>query len=216
MQAIICMAGNSTRLNIGDNKAFVLLDNKPIFMHSVNKILNYVDVIYLSVREIDLPRVKPYLNKKIKVVLGGNSRSESVYNAMKLIPKDEKVLIHDAARPFLCEKILKSIVSESPKYDAILPYLPLKYTLYQAEPFTYLNRENYIVAQTPQMVKVNDFIKSYELALKEGFVATDDVSLVLRYNPEIKVLKLLDTDRNFKITTKHDLDIAKSMISESK
>lgn len=212
MQAIICMAGNSTRLNIGDNKAFVLLGNMPMFMHSVNKLLNYVDVIYLSIREVDLPRIEPYLNDKIKFVLGGESRSESVYNAMKLIPLEEKVLIHDAARPFLCEETLKRIVAESPKYDAILPYLPLKYTLYQAEPLTCLNRENYIIAQTPQMVKVGDFIKSYELALKDNFAATDDVSLVLRYNPNIKTLKLLDDDSNFKITTKHDLAIAKSII----
>lgn len=212
MKAIICMAGSGKRLNIGDNKAFLLLNNKYLFLYSLEILLNYVSHIYLVIREEDLPRVKPYLSDKVSYVLGGKEREDSVYNAMVMVDKEDKVLIHDAARPFINKEVLEQIIKYSKDYDLVLPYLPLKYTIYNINPISILNRNDYILAQTPQVVLASDFIWCYQKALKDNFKATDDISLVLKYlNKEVKLIE--DDEKNIKITTNVDLEIAKYYIS---
>ena len=133
------------------------------------------------IREEDLPRVKPYLSDKVSYVLGGKEREDSVYNAMVMVDKEDKVLIHDAARPFINKEVLEQIIKYSKDYDLVLPYLPLKYTIYNVNPISILNRNDYILAQTPQVVLASDFIWCYQKALKDNFKATDDISLVLKY-----------------------------------
>lgn len=213
MDAIICMAGSGTRLNLDYNKAFLKLNEIPLFLYSVITLAKYVDTIYLSVRKEDIDLITPYLNQQIKCVIGGKDREESVYNAMKEIPQDNLVLVHDAARPFLSDRTLRQIVSFSKTYDLVLPYLKAKYTTYQKEPLEVLDRSNLIIAQTPQLVKASDFILSYEKALLDNFKATDDVSLVLKYTQK-PVALVLDEETNIKITTPYDLEIAKLIISK--
>ena len=75
-----------------------------------------------------------------------------------------------------------------------------------------LNRANTISAQTPQLVKKDYFIKSYLEAIKDNFIPTDDISLILKYFPDLKVAKVLDEEMNFKITTQFDLDLARRLI----
>ena len=210
MDAIICMAGSATRLNLGENKVFINLNNMPIFTYSLSILKEFCDNIILSVRPEDVDKVKKYLSENVSIVFGGAERFISVYNAMQKI-RSEKVLIHDGARPFISTETLTKIINESANYDLILPYINIKGTVYQKEPIALLDRTNIIIAQTPQMVTKKHFIYSYNKALEEHFKPTDDVSLILKYNSELKVLKILDDEHNFKITTKYDLEIARKL-----
>ena len=112
MDAIICMAGSASRLNIGLNKVFYELNGQMVFLYSLNILKKYCDNIILTIREEDIDYVKPYLNERINYVIGGSERYHSVYNAMLKV-KSSKVLIHDGARPFISENTIKEIREET-------------------------------------------------------------------------------------------------------
>ena len=211
MDAIICMAGSASRLNIGLNKVFYELNGQMVFLYSLNILKKYCDNIILTIREEDIDYVKPYLNEKINHVIGGSERYHSVYNAMLKV-KSSKVLIHDGARPFISENTIKEILNNSSNYDLILPYIKVKGTIYQNEPWKLLDRNNIIIAQTPQLVEKDYFIKSYNNAIKDGFKPTDDISLILKYFPNLALLKILDSENNIKITTIEDLNLARRLL----
>lgn len=211
MDAIICMAGSASRLNIGLNKVFYELNGQMVFLYSLNILKKYCDNIILTIREEDIDYVKPYLNEKINYVIGGSERYHSVYNAMLKV-KSSKVLIHDGARPFISENTIKEILNNSSNYDLILPYIKVKGTIYQNEPWKLLDRNNIIIAQTPQLVEKDYFIKSYNNAIKDGFKPTDDISLILKYFPNLALLKILDSENNIKITTIEDLNLARRLL----
>ena len=211
MDAIICMAGSARRLNLGQNKVYLKLNDQMIFTYSLNKLAKYCQQIILSIREEDLDLVRPYLNDQVSYVFGGSERYHSVYNAISKCEANT-ILIHDGARPFISDKTIQAIIAASQSADLVLPYLPLKGTIYQNEPLKLLNRANTISAQTPQLVKKDYFIKSYLEAIKDNFIPTDDISLILKYFPDLKVAKVLDEEMNFKITTQFDLDLARRLI----
>ena len=168
MDAIICMAGSARRLNLGQNKVYLKLNDQMIFTYSLNKLAKYCQKIVLSIREEDLDLVRPYLNDQVSYVFGGSERYHSVYNAISKCEANT-ILIHDGARPFISDKTIQAIIAASQSADLVLPYLPLKGTIYQNEPLKLLNRANTISAQTPQLVKKDYFIKSYLEAIKDNF-----------------------------------------------
>ena len=211
MDAIICMAGSASRLNIGLNKVFYELNGQMVFLYSLNILKKYCDNIILTVREEEIDYIKPYLNANISYVIGGSERYHSVYNAMLRV-KSEKVLIHDGARPFISENTIKEILNNSLNYNLILPYIKVKGTIYQNEPLKLLDRNNIIIAQTPQLVEKAYFIKSYNKAIKDSFKPTDDISLILKYFPNLTILKILDSENNIKITTIEDLNLARRLL----
>ncbi len=214
MEAIILMAGNSSRLNSSINKVYLELNNKMVFLYSLEKLLKYVDKVHLVIREQDLDYIKPYLSDKVDYVIGGSHREESVYNAIKNIDKNNKVLIHDGARPLISTKTIENIIKLSQDYDLILPYLNMKYTIYNKNNFNLVNRDDLILAQTPQLVRVDHFIDSYNKAVFDKFIATDDISLILKYYPNSKIYKLLDEETNIKITTKEDINLASYLLEK--
>lgn len=211
MDAIICMAGASRRLGAQENKVYLKLNNKMIFVYSLELLKKYACNIVLSIREEDLVYVKKYLDDRVSYVIGGSERYHSVYKAMLKV-KSEKVLIHDGARPFLSVDTLKEILNAANTYDLILPYQSIKGTIYQNMPFVLLDRSNTIMATTPQLVNKDLFIASYNKAVADNFMPTDDISLILHYYPDLKVKKILDSEKNFKITTPFDLELARRLV----
>ena len=205
---VILLAGQSTRYNKGINKNLDSLDDKLVITHSITKFLNNdsINELVLVVRPEDIDDVlldiktNALKNKPIKIVPGGVTRQESVYNALQIVNTDI-VIIHDGARPLVKDKYIRSCIESMDEYYASTIAVKAKDTIKigneNNEVVETTNRENTWVIQTPQCK--NDFV-------------TDDCSLVEK---EGIVVKLLEGDyTNIKITTKDDMEIAKKLIKK--
>jgi 2-C-methyl-D-erythritol 4-phosphate cytidylyltransferase len=212
---IILAAGKGTRLNLGYNKVFYEIHQKSILEYSVEYFLkdsSFSEIIIVTT-EKDQSHVKELLKgKDIKITLGGITRQESVYNGLKKV-NNKFVLIHDGARPFIdkfdIEK-LKITVKENPCVlakkvkDSIakVSFGKLK---------SYVNRDNYMLLQTPQAFTTDKIIKAYELAMVNENSYSDDASLYMQELQE-DVIILEGNENNIKLTTELDIKILEALL----
>ena len=216
--AIILAGGKGTRMNLDTPKQYVLINNKPLIVHTIEAFnsVNEIDAIYLTclkeTKEYMLRLVNEYnLNKVKRIVDGGNTRQESVFNALKAI-KDDKVdensvvLIHDGARLNVSQRIILDNIKAASEFDACVTAVKATDSLFICNPnfgkLEYLNRDEVYQAQTPQSFKFSLIYNAHLDAFNSGITsATDDACLVK--NKAIKVV--LGDDKNIKVTTKSDL-----------
>lgn len=211
--AIILSAGNSTRFGGTTKKQFYLLNGKPVLYYSLYAFNNSkaIDEIVLVTSKDDLANVKQFVldhkfNKVRNVVIGGDTRQQSVKNGLDVIKELEgNVLIHDAARPLVDEDIINRLIEGLKDADGVTPALKVFDTIVKAknnELVSYENRDELYRIQTPQAFKL-DVIKLAHESFK-GINATDDSQLVKQLNKKVviidgneklrKITKLEDTD----------------------
>ncbi len=155
------------------------------------------------------------LQKTVQLVEGGEHRQQSVANAMAAVSAapDDIVLIHDAVRPFVTEEIIQNVILEAQKYGAAIAGLPAVDTVKQVERTAEgavitatVPRERVVLAQTPQGFRYSVLRKAFDEATADGFLGTDEASLVERSGHEVAVV--MGSPRNIKITTPGDLELA--------
>lgn len=200
---IIPMAGCGSRSGLKENKALWLLNGKPLFMHSVDMFKKYDCEIILVCSSSDIEEVKKHTD--LKVVLGGASRAESVYNGIKNA-KNSLCLIHDAARPFITDSMIINTLDVMK--EARCAYVGIKAvdTIRNTNGGV-IDRTNLCIVQTPQALFKDDYIKAYKMALDNKDILTDDISYLekyLGYKPEV----VLGSRLNFKLTTPEDFKLA--------
>ena len=209
VSVILMMAGSSSRMNSNENKLFLELGNKKVFQHSLDKFLEFGLEVICVIKEENIKYLVDYLDK-VKVVIGGNTRQESVYNGLCACNNDY-VLIHDAARPFISKNIIEDCLNAINQDKNFLVAAPSKDSIYLKTPLQTLNRDNICLAQTPQGGIKTDFLTAHLKAVEEGISATDDISLVLKYIDK-EVMLITGEDINFKLTTSLDYILAKELI----
>lgn len=221
-RAIILAAGIGKRFGSKD-KVFIEVEQKPLIIWAIEpfeetkEIDGYLVVTREESFEFVLHLVKKYGLKKFEgVVGGGKERQDSVYNALKALPKDtETVLIHDAARPLVDRALIKRVLNGlSSKVDGVIPAIGLtdtiKWLSRGRKVGGTLNRDALIAVQTPQAFRFHLLLQAYERAYKDGFYGTDDASLVERIGGT--VLAVEGSQRNIKVTTKTDLERVLSIL----
>ena len=218
--AIVLAGGKGVRLGADRPKQFVIIKDEPMIVKTI-KAFNSVDEIdeiivvcleeYISyLNEL----VEEYsLNKVKKVVAGGNSRQLSVYAGLEAlekanISKDDIVLIHDGARPFVSKEIILNNIKAAKENDAAITVIKSTDSVLlskQGEVVDfYLNRDEVYNCQTPQTFKFGLILKAHKKAKEDGVVhASDDASLVIRMNQKVSIV--LGDINNKKITYKEDL-----------
>ncbi len=209
ISVILMMAGSSSRMNSNENKLFLELGDKKVFQHSLDKFLEFGLEVICVIKEENIKYLGDYLDK-VKVVIGGNTRQESVYNGLCACNNDY-VLIHDAARPFISKNIIEDCLNAINQDKNFLVAAPSKDSIYLKTPLQTLNRDNVCLAQTPQGGLKTDFLTAHLKAVEEGISATDDISLVLKYIDK-EVMLITGEDINFKLTTSLDYILAKELI----
>jgi 2-C-methyl-D-erythritol 4-phosphate cytidylyltransferase len=206
-------------------KQFTELGGTPILIHTLRKFVASPEVseIYIALRanEIDGFRArlekeaKDILKKKIHLVEGGEHRQDSVANALNSVPgnDDDVVLVHDAVRPFVTEEIIHDVIRAAEKYGAAIAGLPAVDTVKQVERTSdgalitaTLPRERVVMAQTPQGFRYDVLKKAFDEAAADGFVGTDEASLVERSGHAVAVV--MGSPRNIKITAPADMELA--------
>lgn len=225
--AIILAGGAGKRMGTSTNKQFLLLDNKPIIVHTLQTFeeCRAVDVIYLVVNQKDLPIIQEEIletyrfTKVTKLVMGGRLRQDSVRNGLEAIDDPcDVVIIHDGARPFVTPSFIEKGIYLMEMFDAIIPALPVKDTVkvISKEGFVVktLERDLLWYVQTPQTFKYEIVLKAYRDGMAKKLCGYDDATFLEFLGKKVKVIE--GSPYNIKITTPEDLVIARGVLSELK
>ena len=204
-------------------KQFMLLDGLPILVHTVRKFVATpaVSEIVIALRRDDLEWVEDLLRsesqiKPIRLVEGGESRQQSVENALAVIAPDTSlVAVHDAVRPFVDVAIIERVIAEAKETGAaivgIVPVDTVKLAHLNKIRQT-LTRERLVMTQTPQVFRYDLLKQAFDQARNDGFIGTDESSLVERLE-QVDVSVVAGSDRNIKITRPNDMDLARLFLS---
>lgn len=225
--AIILAGGAGKRMGTATNKQFLLIENKPIIVHTLQifEDCRAVDGIYLVVNQKDLPLIQEEIletykfNKIMKLVIGGKLRQDSVRNGLEAIEHPcDVVVIHDGARPFVSPAFIEKGIFLMEMYDAVIPALPMKDTVkvISKEGFVVktLERDSLWHVQTPQTFKYQLIVKAYREGMAKKHYGYDDATFIEHMGKKVKVIE--GSPYNMKITTPEDLTIARGLLSELK
>lgn len=225
--AIVLAGGAGKRMGAPTSKQFILLDNRPILVHTLQVFeeCRPVDGIYLVVNHKDLPLIQEEVleqyrfNKVMKLVIGGRLRQDSVRNGIEAIDEPcDIVIIHDAARPFVSPSFVEKSIFLMEMYDAIIPALPVKDTIkvVSKEGFVVktLERDALWNIQTPQTFKYDLISKAYREGMAKKLFGYDDSTFLEYMGKKVKVIE--GSPYNIKITTPEDLVIARGILSQIK
>ena len=208
------------------SKQFLELDGIPVLVHTLRRFAQspQINEIFVALRKSEiepfrarLERESPDILKKNTVLLeGGDNRQQSVANALSAVSaaEDDLVLVHDAVRPFVNDEIIGNVIATAAKYGAAITGVPAVDTVKQVERTaegalikTTIPREKVVMAQTPQGFLYDVIKKAFDEATADGFIGTDEASLVERSGHQVAVV--MGSPRNIKITTPADLELAK-------
>jgi len=157
------------------------------------------------------------LSKPVRLVEGGDSRQQSVENALATLDADTDIVaVHDAVRPFIDQELISKVIEEAIREGAaivgIVPVDTVKQVHLHKIRSTIV-RERLVLAQTPQVFRFDLLKRAYEKARQDSFIGTDESSLVERLE-EVEVSVVAGSDRNIKITRPTDLDLARLFLSK--
>ncbi len=207
---IIVAAGSGTRMKLGYNKVYARLqDGRTLLEHTMDVFMQDEDCTELVIATDGteyLHEITWRMPGRIVLVQGGSTRQGSVYNAL-LAVKEDTVFVHDGARPYLRSDELNLLKETMETEDAALLCVPCKDTVKRIEngyiKETYV-RDTLRCAQTPQAFRTALLTECIEKAMAEGFIGTDDCSLVERFS-DVPVRAVEGSYTNIKITTPEDL-----------
>lgn len=201
--ALIVAAGAGSRAQLNQSKVLYLINNKPLFMYSVETFLDLGFEIVLVVAKNDINDIQKYVqNDKIKITLGGKTRSESVKLGLKLV-QTPYVYIHDAARPLITKNAILEIEKSLQFHDSVLLAEKLTSSLkrYEHNELSSLNRDSFVLSQTPQAFLTEKIRYAY---LRNEDSYDDDISLYQAFYPEEKVFVVYNEEPNLKVTYPQD------------
>jgi len=212
--AIILAAGEGKRSGLDFPKQFFEINGKPIICYTIEKFLEIkkIEIILVVNKNKNWEKIlSNYKNlSNISIVKGGKRRYDSVKNGLKFIKDEGIVAIHDGARPLLSKSLIKNLFKNALKNNNAIPYINLKDTIRKVDQNKNksLNRKNYVLIQTPQVFQSSEIKKAYKQKFNNKF--TDDSNVFESLNKKINLIK--GEEKNFKITTKNDLKLAKNYL----
>jgi 2-C-methyl-D-erythritol 4-phosphate cytidylyltransferase len=203
-------------------KQFLALQGLPILVHSLRAFaeVSRIHRIYVAVRKAEVGRMESMiaehgLSARVEVVEGGDTRQDSVGRALKALPAsdDDVVLVHDAVRPLIDPGTIERTIEAVESYGAAIVGLPAVDTIKQVERTARgaivtatIPREYIVQAQTPQGFRFGLLRKAFADAETDGFVGTDEASIVERSGVQVAVV--MGSQANLKITHPGDLKLA--------
>lgn len=227
--ALIVAAGNGTRMNIEQPKQFIMVNDKPLFVYSVEAFQKnpHIDMIFIATNASYIEKVEAWckefrLTKVKSVFLGGETRQSSVWNGLKKMhdyiksPHDI-VLIHDAARPLVSQRIIDDNISLCERYGAVDTVIQASDTIIQSKDDEtidkILNRNELYQSQTPQSFEYGIINEAHFMALTDGVPnVTDDCKLVMYFGGEVHFVP--GDKLNFKVTTFEDLELFRALVNK--
>lgn len=222
---ILAAAGSSTRFGgTSRKKPFVDLCGRPVWKHSFECFVAHADVsqIIIVVSRADRDRFvteNASLMTSLDVVVGGDSRAESVGCGLAAVRNAEFVAVHDAARPFIDRSAIDRVFQVAAERGAAILASPVASTVKRGQNGSVAEtvpRENLWLAQTPQVARRRWFDDAYADRDADAWRPsdpTDEAELLERCGHEVAIVE--SSARNFKITTQDDLQLAKALVDQS-
>jgi 2-C-methyl-D-erythritol 4-phosphate cytidylyltransferase len=222
--AILPAAGLGTRMGSEMPKQFRELDGTPIVIHTIRRIAScpLVTDIILATRADVVENLEQRIRgekftQKMRVVRGGDSRQESVAQALMQVSDDtEVVVVHDAVRPFVTTEQIARVIEEARRCGAAILGIPAMDTVKEVKRASLpedvalitatIPRERVVLAQTPQAFSTKLLKDAFARAAADGVTASDEAGLVERIGHDVHVV--LGSDRNIKITKPADMELA--------
>ena len=228
--AAILAGGTGTRMgNVEKPKQFLLLGNKPIIIHTIEKF--YINSEF---KEIIVLCPKQWINhtndiisryigysKNIKVIEGGNLRNDTIMNAIDYIENNYKInnesiiVTHDSVRPFITHRIIEENIKYAREYGSCDTVIPSSDTIVESKDGKFIssipNRRNMYQGQTPQSFKIIKLKEVYNKMSNEEKESLTDASKIFSCNNE-SVFLVKGEVSNIKITYPHDLRVANSIL----
>ena len=223
--AVVLAGGVGAR--VGGNMPKQLLplaDGKTILEHSVDAFeqAECIDEVCIVMHPDYICEANKMLQvngwQKVKhIIVGGKERWESSVNAIRLYQEklserefaDSNILLHDAARPFVSQRIICDVCSALVEHDAVVVAIPSTDTVYEMQDGCVAripNRSTIMRAQTPQAFRLSLITKAYDIALNsENMQVTDDCGVVFNHIPTQLIQIVLGEEQNRKITFKEDI-----------
>lgn len=224
--AVILAGGMGTRVGGNTPKQLLpLSDGRSVLEHSVDafEAASCIDEIVIVmhpewIKEAEELCRRNAWQKVRQIIAGGSERWESSWHAIQAFSgqlSDISLWLHDAARPFVSQRILSDVAEALETHAAVTVGVPVTDTLYKVrrddvrgtkEVETIPSRADFMRAQTPQAFHLDVLKEAFERALAQGQVAvTDDVGIVQAYMPEQPIFIVSGEEANRKITYAEDL-----------
>ncbi|WP_443662478.1 2-C-methyl-D-erythritol 4-phosphate cytidylyltransferase [Clostridium sp.] len=223
--AIILAAGKGKRMGGAINKQYLNIHGYPILYYTLRAFSksDCIDEIIVVAAEAEVNYcneeiINKYKFSKVKsVVSGGMERQNSVLNGLKAVSDCEIVLIHDGARPFVSEDIIRNAIIYANLYGATACGVQPKDTIKIKDSSGFstktLKREMLFCVQTPQTFRYNLILDCHKKISLEGIKVTDDTMVVEQYGNKVYLYE--GSYDNIKVTTPEDLDIAMQILQRN-
>ena len=224
MVAVVLGGGVGTRFGAGMPKQLLALNGKTLVEHCVAAFgaAPGIDEILLVMPPEYHGEASSLVGDQVSAIIaGGVTRSDSVRNALAHIAvrhpaESTGVLLHDAARPLVTQRVIAECVTALSSSDAAGVAVPTADTIVVAADGVMSHippRETLLRCQTPQCFRLSVISHAHELAAADpDFVPTDDCGVVLRYLPDVPVRIVPGSERNIKVTYPGDLAIAEALL----
>ncbi len=210
---IIVAAGSGRRMRLKQNKILLEIADKPVIIRTLEAFFNsdLIEQIILVIRRQDEALIEqfiePALKQKLKIVYGGAERSDSVAAGCRVLNDAiSHVLVHDGARPFISDQLIKRVVKRLTVADAVIPVMPVSDTVkVVSDDYVErtLQRETLRAVQTPQGFARRLFEKMVNFSAQSTAQFTDDASVAEALGQTVYCVA--GEAFNIKVTTKQDL-----------
>lgn len=222
--AVILAAGSGVRMQSDSNKVFIKFDEQSAVMRCLTAFEQ--TGLFSHVVLVCRPEEREYLRQKVKrhnkgniiICDGGSERQYSVENALEFVPPETDIIaVHDAARCFVTPKIIRDCVSSAIRFGSGVAAVAATDTIKRAIDGVVvetLNRSELVHVQTPQVFRADILRAAYKKAVQDGFLGTDDASLVERLGSIVRIVS--GSPENIKLTTKSDVEEGNKIVAARK
>ena len=230
--AIVPAAGLGTRMGADTPKQFLELDGMPLIIFTLKRLAACPAItdFLIATRADDVVSLQDKvaragLGRPARVVHGGDTRQQSVANALAQVdPSTEIVLVHDAVRPFVTREQIERVIAEARTRGAAILGIPAIDTVKEVKRASLpadvalisatIPRERIVLAQTPQAFSYALLRDAFRKAQEDDVSASDEAAVVERFGHEVFVV--LGSERNLKITRPSDMDLARFYLEQER
>ncbi len=228
--ACILAGGIGSRMGNEKPKQYINIGGKPIILHTIEKFClcsEFEEILILCPRdwiEYTKSLVKKHIgDRRIKVMEGGDTRNETIINAVRYIERSETlseetvIVTHDAVRPFVTYRIIKDNIEAAEKFGACDTVVPATDTIVESRDGCSItaipSRADLYQGQTPQSFKALKLKKLYEqLTEEEKAILTDAAKIFVIKGEPVSLVR--GENSNIKITYPYDLTVAESLLKQ--
>lgn len=200
-----------------DSKLLLKINGETVLQRSVNAFLNISDVdeVIVVAREKDIPAFSDILtDERVSFVIGGETRQQSVMNAVDMIDDCELIIIHDGARPLIKSADIENTIRAAKENKAAAVGVFVKDTVKVVDKNGFVvstpDRSTLFAVQTPQIFDFELYKNAAKNAREKGLDFTDDCQLVECFNKKVKTVA--GSYSNIKITTPDDIVLAENLL----